>query len=111
MSVRIIATGSGIPSIRMTNEELSKRVDTTDEWIRSHTGIGNRHYAEDGQMASDLGAIAAKAALKKAGLSAADVDVIVLATATPDYFGFPSTACILQDKIGEIGRASCRERV
>lgn len=106
MSVRIVATGSGIPAIRMTNEELSKRVDTTDEWIRSHTGIGNRHYAEDGQMASDLGAIAAKAALEKAGLAAADIDVIVLATATPDYFGFPSTSCILQDKIGAVNAAA-----
>jgi 3-oxoacyl-[acyl-carrier-protein] synthase III len=106
MSVRIIATGSGIPAIRMTNEELSKRVDTTDEWIRSHTGIGNRHYAEDGQMASDLGAIAARAALEKAGVTAAEVDVIVLATANPDYFGFPSTACILQDKIGAVNAAA-----
>jgi 3-oxoacyl-[acyl-carrier-protein] synthase-3 len=90
----------------MTNDELSQRVDTTDEWIRSHTGIGSRHIAADGSLTSDLAADAARSALAKAGISAKELDFIVVATATPDYFGFPSTACIVQEKIGAHGCAA-----
>jgi 3-oxoacyl-[acyl-carrier-protein] synthase-3 len=90
----------------MSNEDLAKRVDTTDEWIRSHTGIGSRYFAEDGQMTSDLALDAARAALAKAGLLAADLDVIIVATVTPDYFAFPSTACIVQDKLGASNAAA-----
>jgi 3-oxoacyl-[acyl-carrier-protein] synthase III len=100
MSVTIKSIGSCIPGIRFSNEELAARVDTTDEWIRSHTGIGARHYAAEGQQTSDLAVIAARNALAKAGMQPNDIDVIVLASATPDYFGFPSTACIVQDKLG-----------
>lgn len=100
MSVTIKSIGSCIPAIRFSNEELAARVDTTDEWIRSHTGIGARHYAAEGQQTSDLAVIAASNALAKAGLEPNDIDIIVLASATPDYFGFPSTACIVQDKLG-----------
>lgn len=100
MSIHITGTGSCIPKNHMTNDELAKHVDTTDEWIRSHTGIGARHYAADGQVSSDLAAEAARKALENAGVSAEDIDLIVLASATPDYFGFPSTACIVQAKIG-----------
>ncbi|HAE21912.1 MAG TPA: 3-oxoacyl-ACP synthase [Spirochaetaceae bacterium] len=100
MSVTIKSIGSCIPSMRFSNEELAARVDTTDEWIRSHTGIGARHYAAEGQQTSDLALVAARNALAKAGMEANDVDIIVLASATPDYFGFPSTACIVQDKLG-----------
>lgn len=106
MSITIKSTGSCIPAMRVTNEALAARVDTTDEWIRSHTGIGTRHYAPDGQMTSDLAAEAARAALRKAGLGPEDIDLIILATATPDYFGFPSTACIVQDKLGAINAAA-----
>nr|MDA8409622.1 beta-ketoacyl-ACP synthase 3 [Treponema sp.] len=103
MSVSLRSVGVGIPARRVTNEELALRVDTTDEWIRSHTGIGSRHYAADGELTSDLAATAAREALARAGIEAKDIDYLVLATATPDYFGFPSTACIVQDKIGALG--------
>lgn len=106
MSILIRSTGSCIPAMRVTNEALAARVDTTDEWIRSHTGIGTRHYAPDGQHTSDLAVEAAKAALAKAGLGPEDIDLIILATATPDYFGFPSTACIVQDKLGAVNAAA-----
>jgi 3-oxoacyl-[acyl-carrier-protein] synthase-3 len=92
--------------MRITNEALAARVDTTDEWIRSHTGIGTRHYAPDGQMTSDLAVEAARAALTKARLGPEDIDLIILASATPDYFGFPSTACIVQDKLGAVNAAA-----
>jgi 3-oxoacyl-[acyl-carrier-protein] synthase-3 len=103
MSVRIASIGVHIPERRITNEELATMIDTTDEWIRSHTGIGNRHVAADGSRTSDLAADAARSALSRAGIGAAELDLILVATATPDYFGFPSTACVVQDKIGAIG--------
>ncbi|MFZ4616908.1 MAG: beta-ketoacyl-ACP synthase III [Rectinemataceae bacterium] len=87
----------------MTNDELGAMVDTNDAWIREHTGIGARHIAADGMLTSDLAADAAKKALAKAGISPKELDFILVATATPDYFGFPSTACIVQDKIGAHG--------
>ncbi len=106
MSVVIRAMGVHIPERRMTNDELASRVDTTDEWIRSHTGIGARHIAADGAQTSDLAADAARKALAKAGVGPHELDYIVVATATPDYLGFPSTACIVQDKIGAHGCAA-----
>ncbi|HUW41780.1 MAG TPA: beta-ketoacyl-ACP synthase III [Rectinemataceae bacterium] len=106
MSVVIRSTGSYIPERRIPNEELASMVDTTDEWIRSHTGIGARHVAADGMQTSDLAAEAARSALKKAGVDAKELDFIVVATATPDYLGFPSAACIVQDKIGAFGCAA-----
>lgn len=106
MSVRIQSIGVGIPENRVTNEELARRVDTTDEWIRSHTGIGSRHYASDGVMTSDLAVLAAREALATAGVAVEEIDYLVLATASPDYFAFPSTACIVQDKLGARGCAA-----
>lgn len=106
MAVFIRSMGSCIPERRMTNDDLQSIVETTDEWIRSHTGIGARHIADDGVLSSDLAAEAARHALAKAGLGPHDIDVIVLATASPDYLGFPSTACIVQDKIGAHGCAA-----
>lgn len=103
MSVLIRSVGVHIPERRITNEELGKMVDTTDEWIRSHTGIGARHIAADGMLTSDISADAARKALEKANVSPKDLDFILVATATPDYLGFPSTACIVQDKIGAHG--------
>ncbi len=106
MSVVIRSIGVHIPERRISNDELATMVDTTDEWIRSHTGIGARHIAADGSQTSDLAADAAKKALAKAGIGPKELDFIIVATATPDYFGFPSTACIVQDKIGAHGCAA-----
>ena len=103
MGTVLRSVGVGIPGRRMSNDELALRIDTSDEWIRSHTGIGSRHYAEDGVLTSDLAVAAAREALAKAGVGAGELDFIALATATPDYFGFPSTACIVQEKLGAPG--------
>ncbi|MEQ1593618.1 MAG: beta-ketoacyl-ACP synthase III [Casimicrobium sp.] len=99
MFTKIISTGSYLPEKILTNDDLSKFVDTSDEWIRSRSGIQSRHIAADGEETSDLAVMAAKRALEGAGLAATDVDLIVVATTTPDVV-FPSTACIVQDKLG-----------
>jgi 3-oxoacyl-[acyl-carrier-protein] synthase-3 len=91
--------GGHLPSKVLTNEDLAKMVDTTDDWITARTGIRKRHIAADGETTSDLGAIAAKKALDAAGLTPDDIDLIVCATATPDYT-FPATATIIQQKLG-----------
>jgi 3-oxoacyl-[acyl-carrier-protein] synthase III len=106
MSILVRSIGVSIPEKRITNDELAAKVDTTDEWIRSHTGIGARHVAASGDETSDLAARAALSALEKARLGPRDIDLIVVATATPDYFGFPATACVVQDKIGAQGCAA-----
>lgn len=98
--VHVRAVGSYVPPRRVTNEELAKKVDTSDEWIRSHTGIGARHLAEDTEATSDLAANAARDAVERAGIPMDAIDCIVVATATPDYVGFPSTACVVQQKLG-----------
>jgi len=99
MFSKIAGTGGYLPAQILTNEELSRRVDTSDEWIRSRTGIRQRHIAAPDEQTSDLALAAARPALAAAGLAASDVDLIVVATTTPDMV-FPSTACILQDKLG-----------
>jgi len=91
--------GGHLPSKVLTNGDLAKMVDTTDEWIAARTGIRKRHIAADGETTSDLGVAAARKALDAAGLSPEDIDLIVVATATPDYT-FPSTATIIQQKLG-----------
>jgi 3-oxoacyl-[acyl-carrier-protein] synthase III len=96
---RITATGSYLPSRVLTNRELESMVDTTDEWIHSRTGIRQRHVAADGELTSDLAFEASRAALAKAGIAPEALDLIVVATTTPDMV-FPSTACILQAKLG-----------
>jgi 3-oxoacyl-[acyl-carrier-protein] synthase III len=96
---RIVGTGSYLPDRCVTNEELSRTIDTTDEWIVSRTGIRQRHYAAADQSASDLALIACQRAMKAARVDANDIDLIIVATSTPDMV-FPSTACILQDKLG-----------
>ena len=100
MRAQISAVGAYLPEKRMANEEFTKFLDTSDEWIVANTGIRYRHVARDNQAASDLGYEAAIDTLKKASLSPEDIDLILVATATPDYRGFPSTACIIQDKLG-----------
>ena len=96
---RIIGSGSYLPRNVVTNDDLARRMDTSDEWIRSRTGIRQRHIAEEGETSSALALEASKAAIASAGISAQDIDLIILATSTPDYI-FPSTACLLQAKLG-----------
>lgn len=103
---KIIGTGSYLPPRRVTNQELSAQlaeagIETSDEWIVSRSGISARHYADPTMLSSDLASEAAQRALQAAGLEANDIDLIILATSTPDFLGgFPSTACILQRKLG-----------
>ena len=84
-------SGSALPARCMTNDELAERVDTSDEWIRERTGIGTRYVAGEGETTGTLATAAARAALADAGIAASEVDLIVLATATPDHT-FPATA-------------------
>ena len=102
---RIIGTGSYLPPRVVTNDELSKRVDTSDAWIQERTGIKQRHIAEESQASSDLALEASRRALEAAGKQASDIDLIIVATSTPDYI-FPSTACLLQAKLGIKGCAA-----
>jgi 3-oxoacyl-[acyl-carrier-protein] synthase-3 len=99
MFSKIAGTGGYLPAQVLTNDELSRRVDTSDEWIRTRTGIRQRHIAAADEQTSDLALAAARRALEAAGLAAPAVDLIVVATTTPDMV-FPSTACILQAKLG-----------
>ena len=99
---RIAGTGSYLPERVLTNEELSRRVDTSDEWIAARTGIRQRHIAADGETTGDLGYHAAVRALESAGVAAAELDLIVLGTTTPDLI-FPSTACLIQHRLGAAG--------
>ncbi|RPI47970.1 MAG: ketoacyl-ACP synthase III [Betaproteobacteria bacterium] len=96
---RIVGTGSYLPARVVTNEELSRRIDTSDEWIFGRTGIRQRHIAADDELTSDLALHASRRALESAGIEASEIDLIVVATTTPDII-FPSTACILQAKLG-----------
>lgn len=108
MAIEIVATGRAVPPKRVANEDLADQIDTTDEWIRSHTGIGARHLAAEGIACSDLALEAARSALAMAsqgGMGAPEaiaqsLDMIILGTTTPDYAGVPPTACLLQDKLG-----------
>jgi 3-oxoacyl-[acyl-carrier-protein] synthase-3 len=96
---RIIGTGSYLPERVVTNRELESRIATTDEWIVSRTGIEARHVAADDEMTSDLALHACRRAMEAAGVTPADIDLIVVATTTSDMI-FPSTACLLQAKLG-----------
>ncbi|MBI3146823.1 MAG: ketoacyl-ACP synthase III [Pseudogulbenkiania sp.] len=102
---RILGTGSYLPSTVLTNAMLAERVETSDEWIVSRTGIRARHIADEQEKTSDLALKAAQAALADAGVAAAEIDLIVVATTTPDMV-FPSTACLLQEKLGVHGCAA-----
>jgi 3-oxoacyl-[acyl-carrier-protein] synthase III len=103
---KIIGTGSYLPPKRVTNQDLTiqlaeKGIETSDEWIMSRSGIAARHYAEPAVQSSDLAVEASRRALDMAGLNPDGVDLIIVATSTPDYFGgFPSTACVVQRKLG-----------
>ena len=95
----ITAVGHYVPDKILSNKDLEKIVDTNDEWIRTRTGIVERRIVEPGVASSDMGARAAEAALRNRGISAEEVELIIVATVTPDMF-FPSTACLIQHKIG-----------
>ena len=99
MNVSIIGTGSYLPERILTNAELERMVDTSDEWVFTRTGIRQRRIAADTEAVSDMGAVAAGRALESAGLPATEVGMIVMATSTPDMF-FPSSACLTQARIG-----------
>ena len=99
---RIIGTGSYLPRNVVTNADLERRMDTSDAWIRSRTGIRQRYIAADGETSSSLALEASRAAIASAGIAPEDIDLIILATSTPDYV-FPSTACLLQAKLGVKG--------
>jgi 3-oxoacyl-[acyl-carrier-protein] synthase III len=98
-SARIIGTGSYLPPKVLTNADLERLVDTSDEWIVTRTGISERRIAPEEEATSDLALRAAQSALEAAGLDPADLDMILVATITPDM-PFPSTACVLQDRLG-----------
>jgi 3-oxoacyl-[acyl-carrier-protein] synthase-3 len=105
MAIEIIATGKYVPVRRVTNDELALTVDTNDEWIRSHTGIGSRHIVAEGEATSDLAYQAALNALETlspghAEEAAQTIDLVVVTTSSPDYLGFPAVACIVQDRLG-----------
>ena len=102
---RIAGTGSYLPEKVLTNDDLAKIVDTSDEWIQSRTGIRERHVAADGQTTGDLGYNAALRALEAAGIEPSQLDMIVVGTTTPDLI-FPSTACLIQARLGAAGAAA-----
>ena len=108
---RVAGTGSYLPALRLSNQDLVERLaknglESSDEWITTRSGISARHFAADNELTSDLALKAAQAALASASIGAEDLDLIVLATSTPDHLGgFPSTACVVQDKLG--AHSSC----
>ncbi|MBC3870335.1 beta-ketoacyl-ACP synthase III [Undibacterium oligocarboniphilum] len=112
---KIIGTGSYLPSRKVSNQELADQlaangIETSDEWIVSRSGISHRHYADPGVNSSDLGVQAAQQALQAAGMQANDIDLIILATSTPDFIGgFPSTACVVQNKLGMTNGAAAMD--
>ena len=103
---RVAGTGSHLPELRLSNQDLVERlakagIETSDEWIKTRSGISARHFAAENELTSDLAVKAAQAALESAGATSSDLDLIILATSTPDHLGgFPSTACVVQDKLG-----------
>ncbi len=99
MYARIIGTGHYLPEKVLTNADLERLVDTSDEWIRDRTGIRQRHVAAEGQTTGDLAEMAARRALDDAGVKAGDIDLLLVGTTTPDLV-FPSTACLLQHRLG-----------
>ena len=104
-TVSIVGTGSYVPEKILTNDDLARLVDTSDEWITTRTGIKERRVAAKDEYTSDMAAKAALAAIEQAGISAKEIDLILVATATPDMI-FPATACLVQTKIGA-PRAAC----
>ncbi|MBR4354347.1 MAG: ketoacyl-ACP synthase III [Kiritimatiellae bacterium] len=100
MGIKVLGTGSYLPEKVVTNDDIAKSLDTNDEWIYSHTGIHSRHVAGENETTATMGAEAARRALEMAGVDPLEVGLIVVATTTPDYNVFPSTACLVQDLLG-----------
>ena len=100
MLASLKSIGAYVPKKILTNFDLEKMVDTSDEWIKKRTGIEVRHIAEKDEATSDLAYEAAKVAIKRANIEAKDIDCIILATISPDYFCMPSTACLVAEKLG-----------
>ena len=94
------AIGAYVPEKILTNADLEKMVDTTDEWILKRTGISERHLAAENEYTSDMAAKACEVAIERSGIAKDEIDLVLCATVTPDYFNMPSTACIISDKIG-----------
>jgi len=92
--------GAYVPEKVLSNKDLEKMIDTTDEWILKRTGISERRIASANESTSDMGAKAAELAIKRSGVDKSDIDLVLCATVTPDYFNMPSTACVISDKIG-----------
>ena len=92
--------GAYVPEKILSNADLEKMVDTTDEWILKRTGISERHIAAENEVTSDLGMKAAQLAIERSGIPKEEIDLVICATVTPDYFNMPSTACIISDKLG-----------
>jgi 3-oxoacyl-[acyl-carrier-protein] synthase III len=101
-TAKITSIGCWVPPRLLTNQDLEKMVETTDDWIMQRVGIKKRHIVEPGMATSDMAVEAAKIALEKRGLSGTDIDAIIVSTVTPDHF-FPATACLVQDRIGARG--------
>lgn len=99
---RIAGTGSYLPAQTLTNHDLAQRIETSDEWIVTRTGIRERRIAAEGELTSDLALKAVEAAIEAAGVSRDEIDLLILATTTPDHI-FPSTACVVQQKLGAHG--------
>jgi 3-oxoacyl-[acyl-carrier-protein] synthase III len=100
MTVGITALASYVPERVLTNDELVTMVDTSDEWIVSHTGISARHIADPGVAVSDLAVAAARRTLEQRGVGPDQIDLIIVATSSPDYSSFPASACIVQERLG-----------
>jgi 3-oxoacyl-[acyl-carrier-protein] synthase-3 len=100
MRAVINAVDFAVPEKRMANDDFPASLDTSDEWIRSHTGIGYRHIADPSVASSDLAYEACRKVLEKTATAAEEIDLVIVATATPDFIGFPSVSCIVQDKLG-----------
>jgi len=100
MYAKFHSIGAFVPSKVLSNADLEKMVDTSDEWILKRTGIKERRIASENEVTSDMATVASNIAIERAGLEKEDIDLVVCATVTPDYFNMPSTACIISDKIG-----------
>ena len=106
MFARVIGTGSYLPGNPVSNNDLAARgIDTNDEWIVTRTGIRSRYLAEPGTTSSEMGLLAAQRALEMAGVAGSELDLIIVATSTPDFI-FPSTACLIQGRLGNKGAAA-----
>ncbi|NBV42643.1 3-oxoacyl-ACP synthase, partial [bacterium] len=99
--VGVLGVGKYLPPKVVTNQDIvAMGLDTSDEWIAARTGIRERRIADESITTSDMAFYAAQAALKNAGLTASDIDLVIVATTSPDYLGFPSTACLIQERLG-----------